>query len=162
MLMLPSAFRAESMLAICPTAGALQEAIVGRTQLVPVIVLLVITEVMLPRVAVWTVTEEEEVAVTTPVTSSIKSICPEDKEEAASGSVAVVTTFAAVRSTFVTACVPAFTVSVLLKLIRACRAACCLAEKVMEKLEVAGAPAPVVIWATLPALQPGVPVVSTQ
>src|SRR5215471_17127508 len=116
MLELPSGFRAASKLATCPMAGELQEVIVGMTQLVPAIVLLLIEEVRVPRVAVCTVTEEEEVAVTKPVTSSMKSSCPESKEEAAGGSARVVTTFAAVRSTFVTACVPEFTVSILLKL----------------------------------------------
>ena len=122
----------------------------------------VIAEVIEPRVAVCTVIAEDDAAVTTPVTSSRKSSCPADRVDDAGGSVMALMTLAAVRLTPVTPWVPEFIVRAGPMLIRMRTPACSLEANVSVKPEVVGVAGPLVICATLPVLQPGVPLVAAQ
>jgi hypothetical protein len=88
------------MLANCPTAGGQLAEVV--TQLTPKKEDGLMAAVIEPRVAVLTVTEEDEDAVTEPVTSSTKSNSPVARLEAVGGRTEAVKTFVAVRSTFET------------------------------------------------------------
>jgi len=90
------------MLANCPTAGVEQFAVVVTTQLTPKTEEEFMAAVTEPRVAVLRVTEEDEDAVTEPVTSSTKSNSPVAKLDAVGGRTEAVRTFTAVRSTFET------------------------------------------------------------
>jgi hypothetical protein len=104
---------------------------------------------MEPRVEVLTVTEVEEAAVTTPVTSSTKSNCPVPRLEVGEvgASMEAVRTFTALRSTFETTWGGAVLIVMALAKLNWIRTAVCwLAAKVAEKVEVAGVEA--VVWET--------------